>query len=565
MYFNKKVARATARGSAGSSIPHVARRRDVGFYKNALEQVVIKKYHPTNENVPKVAFTLNNDTSPTHISEEKNYGMYVTTQIVNSWVGSDIPQVRQLGEKFIEMYQEGACTKDPASLAVILNTNMRDMIEDHRVKRIDPYEKIQNRSFSAGGGLSFLANNTTTASTEVFTPALWQQVAMYNFAQSVAGDIFPAVAMPYSKALIVRMFGEASKTLGDATAGSRLAENSFTGYGTGLNTTTLTGTGVGPYTGTINVTPLTTRSTLIYVNGKIVGMDNDNDNGAIRGDGLDSATVNIATGDISVTFDADPGTTNIMASAIYDSENAPNDTNFATLEINPETVYLDAKQRVLKAQFSQFAEFQYSEILGGATLASTLDMIAQQELLRGVDNDILIRGYEKGLNAQGQPYRTIPIGSGVDKLGDIRLAVAQIKGLADDIRNEYNRGTIDTIITSSKVAELLYNSGNSYEQKNDTYPKNSTAGVYKDRTYNGIDVYIANSDIVPNNRALALYAKSPIKGDNAMVYGLYKLMYKSPNIQIDLNNQVTFANYSHIVDGRRNYARVVEFTGDFFN
>lgn len=435
-----------------------------------------------------------------------------------------------------EMREEQIALKEQQRIVMSERVKSADKLIEKWMKNesIDSIRDLADTNIEKARALAFmlenqenhLANLTETQISNDFktTPENVIRIIRLAWPNQVRGEIFYDWSMETARDSMYYLHPVTGKTKRGATAGDRVLETSEYRYPTEIEVDPLEVDGGNNklYTATLANAPLRPFTVKILVDG--VPVATDDGNGNIIGTGI-TGTVNYETGSVSVTFATAPGVSAEVECAYnYDSEVASNYDNIGSVELQLKDYQFRVKPKPLYVSWSKMTEI---------LLGSTLGIDAEEALIRGVADEFkksqdfqavaMAWGVAKGhtpvtfscQGATGEPE--------VDRMAAFSKAV---KLAGSKIYDQLLRGGVTKMIAGPQAAAQLYihprfNSGNSQPE----------VGVFRTGSIDGVDIYQAPSQIVPNDRIICVYKNEQIPEDVSIAFGTFIPLYRTQTME----------------------------------
>jgi hypothetical protein len=326
-----------------------------------------------------------------------------------------------------------------------------------------------------------------------------------------------------------------SNTAAGVTAGDQVFKTPTDGtYASEQQTTTLAGSGSGPYTATATLLPLRPDNVAIYAAGVQVGIDDGA--GGIVGTTVSAGTVNYTSGAISVTFTGTPSAP-VTAGSRYSAEDTP--TNIRKLSLNLSTIPVQARPHPLRVDWSvqaQLAAAAHLDIDVPQTLADAVASFIKQERDVQLINKILSGAvYDASLDFNA----TAPTNySRLARYAEIELKLNYAESA---IQYGEGRGGVSWILCGTNAADIWRNC-NGFEPSDVVAP----VGPHKIGTLRDGTVAVIKNPFM-NRNTYVIGFKGYVMGDAATILAEWIPLYATPVFQgPDLINQQGMTSLYHL-------------------
>lgn len=197
------------------------------------------------------------------------------------------------------------------------------------------------------------------------------------------------------------------------------------------------------------------------------------------------------------------------------------------------------------------------------TINSQLDYQAVKMAVGLARTNKLTKGPNKGKPFQvtfDASYSTATATSGGTKdsyMDNAQTFTSAIATMSSMLYNELQRGAITHLVCGLDVATYIQLLGG-YTNKG----KQSPAGVYKFGELDGIQLFVAPTDIIPTNEALAVYKNDRVDNDVAMSFGTLLPLTSTGVIQRkNFYSEVGIATYGDVGVFNKKYLGIIKVTG----
>lgn len=375
-----------------------------------------------------------------------------------------------------------------------------------------------------------LANLTETQISNSFstTPENVLRVVRLGYPNSVRGELFLEWAMETARDSIYYLSPVYHSAKRGSTAGGRIIESSSYRYGSeieedlvgsGDSSTTTFGT-------TLLNPPLRPFTVRLFVGGVPYAVDDGNSN--IIGNILDASlqnTVDYNTGAVVLNFKEAPDAgSEIMIQYNYDSEVSSQYEDIGSIDLQLRDYQFRVKPWPLYVSWSKMTEL---------LLNTTLNIDAEDALIRGAADEL-----KKALDmhAVRLAYRS-SLGNTVTNF-NVQGAVGEsevdramaftraIDGAADAMYTALQRGGVSKLVGGPGAVSYV-----KLHKRFDGSNRQPRVGIYREGSLDGVDIYKAPADIVPNNELLAIYRNEDVPEDVSVAFGTLIPLYKTMSLE----------------------------------
>lgn len=387
--------------------------------------------------------------------------------------------------------------------------------------------KARNLAIILENEETHLSNLTETQISNTFqtTPENVIRIVRWAYPNSVRGEVFLEWGMETARDSIYYLHSIYGKTLRGATTGQRVLETAEYRYPTEVTIDNAVETADGAthtFSTTASVAPFRPFTLKVLVNGTPTAVDDGHGN--IQGDDI-TGTVNYQTGEITAVFGTAPASgVAVEFEYNYDSEVDTNYSNIGSIELQLKDYQFRVKPKPLFISWSKMTEL---------LLNTTLNIDAEEALIRGaadefkksLDFEAMAMGWRvaKSHNpvifdckgAVGEPE--------VDRMNAFSKAVEKAGNLMYDT---LMRGGVTKMVGGpSAVAQIQLHS------RFDASNKQPKVGVYRTGSLDGIDIYMAPSQIIPDDQIMCVYRNELIPEDVAIAFGTLVPLYKTQTLE----------------------------------
>lgn len=395
--------------------------------------------------------------------------------------------------------------------------NLRDLNES----------KARNLAFILENEEEHLSKLTETQISSSFqtTPENVVRIVRYAYPNSIRGEVFLEWGMETARDSIYYLHSNYGKTLRDATKGAHVLETAEYRYPTEVEREAMDQTADGSqkaFTHTTAIHPFRPYTVRILVNGSPVGVDDGNGN--FHGNGV-SGTVNYDSGVVEFTFTTAPANgTPIEVEYNYDSEVDTNYGNIGSIELQIKDYQFIVKPKPLYISWSKMTEL---------LLNTTLNIDAEEALIRGAADE-----FKKALD-----FEAVSLGWRVAKshtpvIFDCKGAVGEpevdrmnafskaVESAGDIMLDTIMRGGVTKMVGGPKaVTQIMLHS------RFDASNRQPKVGIYRVGSLDGVDIYKAPSQIIPNDQIMCVYRNELIPEDVAIAFGTLVPLYKTQTLE----------------------------------
>lgn len=387
--------------------------------------------------------------------------------------------------------------------------------------------KARNLAFILENEETHLTNLTETQISSAFqtTPENVMRIVRYAYPNSVRGEVFLEWGMQTARDSIYYMHAIHGKTLRDTTRGNRVLETPDYRYPTEVTVDSANETADGSvttFTGTASVFPLRPYTFKVLVNGVPSAVDDGAGN--LMGAGI-TGTVNYTTGVINAVFGTAPkaGVT-VEFEYNYDSEVEDHYGDIGSIELQLKDYQFRVKPKPLYISWSKMTEL---------LLNTTLNIDAEEALIRGasdefkkaLDFEAMAMGWRVAKShdavmfdckgAVGEPE--------VDRMNAFSKAIEQAGDLMLD---SLMRGGVTKMVGGPKaISQIMLHS------RFDASNRQPKVGIYRAGSLDGIDIYKAPSQVIPNDQIMCVYKNELIPEDVSIAFGTLIPLYKTQTLE----------------------------------
>lgn len=276
-------------------------------------------------------------------------------------------------------------------------------------------------------------------------------------------------------------------------------------------------------------------------------------------------------------FDAENGLTCPIAVSAFGRFNAETDYNgehLGEVQLKPTMHRFNPRRTSIGVSWTQLTDLiletgydlDAQSILVEAasqTINSQLDYQAVKMAVGLARTNKLTKGPNKGKPFQvtfDASYSTATATSGGTKdsyMDNAQTFTSAIATMSSMLYNELQRGAITHLVCGLDVATYIQLLGG-YTNKG----KQSPAGVYKFGELDGIQLFVAPTDIIPTNEALAVYKNDRVDNDVAMSFGTLLPLTSTGVIQRkNFYQEVGIATYGDVGVFNKKYLGIIKVTG----
>ena len=387
--------------------------------------------------------------------------------------------------------------------------------------------KARNLAFMLENEETHLANLTETQISSSFqtTPENVIRIVRLAYPNSVRGELFLEWGMETARDSIYYMHPVYGKTKRDAVKDQRILETAEYRYPTEIEREAMDQAADGSqraFTHTTAIHPFRPYTVKILVDGTPSGVDDGAGN--LHGNGV-AGTVNYQTGVVEFTFDTAPANgVAIEVEYNYDSEVDTNYSQIGSIELQLKDYQFRVKPKPLYISWSKMTEL---------LLNTTLNIDAEEALIRGAADE-----FKKALD-----FESVAMGWRVAKSHtavefDCKGAVGEpevdrmnafskaIESAGDLMLDTLMRGGVTKMVGGPKaVTQVMLHS------RFDASTRQPKVGIYRAGTLDGVDIYKAPSQVIPNDQIMCIYRNELVPEDVAIAFGTLVPLYKTQTLE----------------------------------
>ena len=387
--------------------------------------------------------------------------------------------------------------------------------------------KARNLAFMLENEENHLANLTETQISSTFqtTPENVIRIVRLAYPNSVRGELFLEWGMETARDSIYYMHAIYGKTKRGAVKDQRILETPEYRYPTEVTIDNAIETADGnthTFSCTASVAPMRPYTVKVLVNGSPSAVDDGAGN--IAGQGI-SGTVDYQTGAITAVFDTAPASgLAVEFEYNYDSEVEANYGEIGSVELQLRDYQFRVKPKPLYISWSKMTEL---------LLNTTLNIDAEEALIRGaadefkkaLDFESVAMGWRVAkthtavnFNCQGAVGEPE-----VDRMNAFSKAV---ESAGDLMLDTLMRGGVTKMVGGPKaVSQVMLHS------RFDASTRQPKVGIYRAGTLDGVDIYKAPSQVIPNDQIMCIYRNELVPEDVAIAFGTLVPLYKTQTLE----------------------------------
>lgn len=398
------------------------------------------------------------------------------------------------------------------------------------------YEKdagrARNLSIVLENQENHLTNLTETQISNSFstTPENVIRVVRLGYPNSVRGELFLEWAMETARDSIYYLSPVYGKTKRGATADNVTHESTAYRYASEMEVETI-GTGDGStvtFTGPgssneIANAPLRPFTVKIFVAGEPVATDDGAGN--IIGSTIDTGTINYTTGVLSVTFTTAPTAAQaIEAGYNFDSEESTQYEDLGSVELQLRDYQFRVKPHPLYVSWSKMTEL---------LINTTLNIDAEDALVRGAADELkksldfhAIR-LAYGASKKNSSVSFDTAGATGESEVDRAMAFSRTIDQASDVMfNAVNRGGVTHMVGGPDAISYV-----KLHRRFDASGAQPRVGVHRVGSLDGVSMYKAPINIVPNDEVLFVYHNDQVPEDVSLAFGTLIPLYRTQTLE----------------------------------
>lgn len=401
----------------------------------------------------------------------------------------------------------------------------------------DLYEKdagrARNLSIVLENQENHLTNLTETQISNSFstTPENVIRVVRLGYPNSVRGELFLEWAMETARDSIYYLSPVYGKTSRGATADNVTHESSAYRYASEMEIETFDESANGTLTtftgaasGDVSNPPLRPFTVKVFVDGEPVATDDGAGN--IIGSGIEAgSTIDYTSGALSVEFSAAPTNGATMEYGYnFDSEVSTQYEDLGSVELQLRDYQFRVKPHPLYVSWSKMTEL---------LINTTLNIDAEDALVRGAADEL-----KKSLDfhairlAYGASKKNSSVsfdteGATGESEVDRAMAFSRTIDQASDVMfNAVNRGGVTHMVGGPDAISYA-----KLHRRFDAAGAQPRVGVHRVGSLDGVNMYKAPTNIVPNDEVLFVYHNDQVPEDVSLAFGTLIPLYRTQTLE----------------------------------